>query len=782
MQMPAWNRIVVRSLVALSLLLLFAGVPSALVFLKVFGFGETIRDRVAGALSNGPVETRIGRLSFDLIDGLVAENVALFQRGGGPRKLAGIDRIAVVPNLSELLSGRVVIDRIALDDADAQIPVGESGSLFRIGGLHADLQFVGDRMQIVSFEAVLQGIRIGVSGSLDGMRSATIGGGGEEDHPERVRRLLNFLEGVSFAGRPPRVTVRIAGSLADPESLALDPIAVSGGPVEGSGWRFEGIEARGSYANGHARVEHCVLRDATGQLQLWATGDARAAEIQIDSSLAPSSFAGLIPEAVPQDQFSLTKPPGILARVSLRFDRPKPAVSASGSIRLSAFSLRGVPCDALKADFAYDNGRFFLRGGDLRSAGGRVSFDALHTDGGLRLKARGMMMPALFTPALDAKTRAMLADMEFADMPWMQVHLRGPGLDFRQMRGHGDLHLGRTAMRGVWIDSIKSAFDVADGAITYRDFALASGKSRGTGTFTYDFANQLVRLEDIASTMNPVDVMMWVDPRIAETLRPYRFRANPTVRGGGTIFMKDLAKNNLSLDVESAEGLDYDLFGKTLRLGKTSAKIDVVGPWVNANIRRAALMDGQVAVKARVSIDPANPVFGADVTLERVNFAKLTKLYFDYEGSQGVGSGSFSFKAPLRRPSSMVGSGSIRVEDGNVFAIPLLGPLSVIISKIVPGTGYETARLATADFDVADERIQTKNLAIEGAGFSLLGQGDIYFLTEQMDMSVRINARGMPGIVLFPVSKLFEYVSTGTVSNPDWRPKIIPRIGPFQSP
>ena len=44
-----------------------------------------------------------------------------------------------------------------------------------------------------------------------------------------------------------------------------------------------------------------------------------------------------------------------------------------------------------------------------------------------------------------------------------------------------------------------------------------------------------------------------------------------------------------------------------------------------------------------------------------------------------------------------------------------------------------------------------------------------------MDMTVRINARGIPGIVLFPVSKLLEYVSTGTVSDPQWRPKIVPR-------
>jgi len=79
---------------------------------------------------------------------------------------------------------------------------------------------------------------------------------------------------------------------------------------------------------------------------------------------------------------------------------------------------------------------------------------------------------------------------------------------------------------------------------------------------------------------------------------------------------------------------------------------------------------------------------------------------------------------------------------------------------------------------VAKEVINTKNLVIEGKGFSMYGSGDIHFMTSRLDMSMRINARGIPGIVFYPVSKLFEYVSTGTVGEPAWRPKIIRQITP----
>jgi hypothetical protein len=45
-----------------------------------------------------------------------------------------------------------------------------------------------------------------------------------------------------------------------------------------------------------------------------------------------------------------------------------------------------------------------------------------------------------------------------------------------------------------------------------------------------------------------------------------------------------------------------------------------------------------------------------------------------------------------------------------------------------------------------------------------------------MDFDVRINARGLPGVLLFPVSKLFEYTSTDALSKPNWRAKIVPRF------
>jgi hypothetical protein len=433
--------------------------------------------------------------------------------------------------------------------------------------------------------------------------------------------------------------------------------------------------------------------------------------------------------------------------------------------------------DAFSTDFASSNGKIFLRDTKLRAAGGEIGANLLLAPDDFRVRLNNTIAPTAFAPLMGKKEREAMKLINFRDAPYLQLDLRGSKPEFAALTGTGFLRLGRTSMRGSSLDWAESKIEIANSAVTYRDFSLGRGKAGGKGTFVYDFAGQEIRLEDVESTMPPVDVMMWIDPKIADTIKPYRFRQPPKVQADGLVHMTDPQRNDLHLAVQSDSGLDYDLLNRTLKFGRTLANVDITGTKVIANIKSAELMNGNVGVNAVVSIDPADPTFGAQVDIRRIDFAQLTKLYFNYEDSQGVGSGNFKFTARMGQEQKMRGEGSLRVEEGRIFAIPILGPLSEIINKIIPGAGFQTARLATADFAVGEEKINTKNLKVEGAGFSLYGYGDIYFVTDKMDMSVRINARGIPGLVLFPVSKLFEYVSTGSVSKPVWRPKIIPRFG-----
>ena len=327
------------------------------------------------------------------------------------------------------------------------------------------------------------------------------------------------------------------------------------------------------------------------------------------------------------------------------------------------------------------------------------------------------------------------------------------------------------------MDSAKADITFEDLALKFSNLQVKRPEGSGSGSFTYDFGKQQVRLENIHSTMNPGNVLLWADPNIAHETDPYRFKAPPDVRVNGVIWLKDPGQTRLTANFSAPQGLDYDLLDRTLNFGATSGELQFNGRRILVSIPAARLFGGRAKLNATITTGQAAARQKVTVDLDGVNFETLTRLYFDYEGSKGEVSGSYDFSFVPDDARQMRGTGHLVVTDGNVFAIPVLGPLSLLLDAIIPGTGYQTSRKATCDFRVANGEIRTDNLHVLGTGFTMIGQGSLFFLEDRMDFGVRVNAQGVPGLLLYPVSKLMEYVSDGKLSEPQWRPRLLPKTG-----
>jgi hypothetical protein len=158
-----------------------------------------------------------------------------------------------------------------------------------------------------------------------------------------------------------------------------------------------------------------------------------------------------------------------------------------------------------------------------------------------------------------------------------------------------------------------------------------------------------------------------------------------------------------------------------------------------------------------------------------VDFATLSRLYTGYDDSKGKLNASFLWKGDGDEARKVDGSGELTITDGNVFAIPFLGPFSGILNNIIPGAGYSNAKKATASFTIKNGTFNTRNLRIDGTAFSLLGNGDLHFMDDKMEFYARINTHGLPALMFFPVSKLFEYSADCKLSNPVWKPRMLNR-------
>lgn len=784
MPLPSFFRWCLRWLFRGVAVALFVALPATLIYLREVGFGPGVRQRIAQAIGRDSARIQIGRLTIDPFRGLVARNVDVFAPGSASPPISQIRDIVLSLNLAQLFRGKIVVDALQLNGSAVSLPIEggrPDGPRIKLRDVNAQLILIGDQARLTRFEGDLEGIRISLSGLVKNPLALRLPSQRADSHrlPQRrqaIAKFLNALRKIRFPGRVPEIRAEVSGDLADLKTLHISPITLRSGPVQGPDWRIEGMEIDAEFTGNAFTIQHLMIKDRAGQASGWARFRDGAWTFEAASSLDPELLRGLVPKDSPLAGLRFGHRPQLEVRGSFATAEPKPRVDLTGSMDSGPLAYRNVPVENFVANFAWKEGGLFVQDIRLNVAGGEAQADILYQPGDFRCKISSTVSPAALAGMFDEKVRQFLEQFEFRDAPQMELDLRGKSPNFTEMVGTGWFKLGRTALRGIWIDSGESTVAIADRAVTYRNLRLQRGKCTGTGTLTYDFGRREIRMQDIRSTFPPVDVMTWSDPKMAEVLKPYRFHEPPLIHADGLVHMKDPTKNRLFLTVDAPEGMDYDLLERTLDFQSLSGKVSILGTTLKLDIGQAALFGGNVAVKADISIDAHNPTYTAETTVTRVNFAKLTKLYFDYDDSLGVGSGTFRYTTRMGKESAMRGEGNIVVEDGNVFAIPLLGPLSEIIAKIIPGVGYQNAHLATANFRVADGKITTNNLEIQGTGFSLYGYGDISFVTDKMDMSVRINAQGIPGVVLFPVSKLFEYVSTGTVSDPEWRPKIIPRF------
>ncbi len=178
--------------------------------------------------------------------------------------------------------------------------------------------------------------------------------------------------------------------------------------------------------------------------------------------------------------------------------------------------------------------------------------------------------------------------------------------------------------------------------------------------------------------------------------------------------------------------------------------------------------------------DYTKPGHSATVAFERVDFGRLTGVFGTKDETGGTLSGRFTWQTPDGSGLTIEGSGTASLEEGNIFALPLLGPLSTIVSALLPGDriAYSVARKATTSFRASRGRVTLSDFEAATRTFRLTVSGSIDVARDLVDLTARVNLRGAPGLLLYPVSKLFEYRADGTMGQPGWRPKHLP--SPFR--
>ena len=776
----SWHRRIAITLLRLVILALIAAIGGGGYYLAKRGFGRQWRNRVVDELRKHGVEASIGRLTLDPFRGLVAKNVRIFDYNNRENTLALISQVSLDINYAALIHHEAFLNALDVRNAQISLPFksgDDQGHKAVLTNLRAHVYFPPEQIYLSQAEGIFCGIRISATGQLikreNYQPSAALSAEEWQKRLSIAQRVVNELQKFRFPGSLPSLQIKFSGDVAELEKARVEA-TLHGDRLQRGSYEIRDLSAAAEWNNERLNIAHCELSDDMGSFAGRANWNVRgsSAHLQARSNLDLKRFLDALgmSEAVADLEFQAPPLVEVSGSLNFREDRFKPDII--GHLAFGRFTYKKVPFPDVSADFSWDGERTLVRDLRLRHQTGQVRADLLNAPSDFRLNIESTIAPDALRGIAPPQMSDFLRQWEWQRSPAIRLVIRGQDSNPASWKGDGNVVLGRTRFRGIWMNSADARIHFADGAVAYDDLHVTRSEGSGTGSFTYDFKKHEVRISNIKSSLNPAEVIFWIDPKVSNTVAPYKFRRPPSVTANGLYQFRGGKNTNLEIKVEAPNGMDYVFLGKTLPFDRVSARLLFTNDRLQITDFRGALMSGIVRGNADISLAKNDPRYRANISVNEMNFPLLTNLYFNYKTALGVLNGTYDFTGLGSDARNMRGRGKVEVTNGDVFAIPIFGPLSGILNRIVPGSGYSIAHRATASFKIDEGAIHTDNFDADGTLFNMLGHGDIHFLDDKLDFNVRLNMKG-PGVLLTPMYKLFEYAGTGSLKKPDWRPAVL---------
>ena len=745
------------------------------------GFGARTRARIVEELHQRGVEASIGKLTLNPFRGLVARNVRIFSYQDRNNTLAFVSEIVLDINYAAFFHNQPFLNALDIRNAEVTLPLkGPEGKAEQpqLRKFHAHIYFPPEQIVVSQAEGIFCGIRVSATGQLikreNYQPSPPLSDEEREKRMRVARRIITELQRFSFPQGPPSLQIKFSGDLAQLEDARAEA-TLQGTLLKRNNYEARNFVAAAEWSDQRLTLSQLEWNDRLGGLAATANWSRRTetGTFQLRSSLDLKGLLDAADVGKALTDVSFNSPPVVDVSGSVNLAGARPQIKMIGHVAVDNASFKNFQVSQCRAEFSWDGERTWLRDIHVRHQNGELRAEVFEAPEEFRLNVNGPVALGALRAFVSPEIQEFLGEWEFSREPVIQLAIRGKDRHPETWQGDGNISFERTRFRGQWMNSATAKIHFADGAVTYQDFKVTRDEGVGTGTFVYDFAKHEVRISNIKATVRPAEVAWWIDPDLPKTVVPYKFRGVPAITANGVYRIAGGKGTKLEINVDAPGGMDYVFLGKTLPFQRINSRLLFGDDRLQILDLRGILFSGNVRGSADISLAKGDQHYRAKLAVEGMDFPKLTDLYWNYKTAQGRLSGTYDFTGNGDNARLMQGSGKLSVADGDVFAIPVFGPLSGILGTLLPlkAAGYSIAHEAKTSITAKNGILHTDDFEVAGRLFSIVGDGDIYFLDDKLDFNIRISPKG-PGVLLTPVYKLFEYKGEGSLKNPNWHPKV----------
>jgi hypothetical protein len=459
-----------------------------------------------------------------------------------------------------------------------------------------------------------------------------------------------------------------------------------------------------------------------------------------------------------------------------------PTLRLEGHLQARNAFYRTVPLTTAETHFRYANGAWHVPDFQGARPEGRIQFehwaDTRSEDYFFRFRAQ--VDPAALKPLLAGDQRKAFDLFQFNEAPVVEGEFHGRYHAPERTRLDAHVMATNFVFREEPVSRLDARVLFTNAHLTATAVALDSGsewvRADGVG---FDLDSQRLYLTNATARMDPFRVARAIGPKTARTLSPYVFRAPPTACVNGWVNVSDTDEVDMNFEI-SGGPFNYWRFNVP--------QISTVVYWANRGITLSNVVSrfygGRMSGDFHFDLTSRQEAdFRFQTQYDDVDFhALMADLQSPTNRLEGVLKGAWTVtRANTGDWQSWQGLGRANLRDGFLWDMPLFGIFSPVLDAIVPGVGNSRVSGLTATFTLTNSLIRTDDLELRSPAMRLAYRGTFDF---NGNVDARVEARVLRdlwgigpllSLALSPLTKMFEYRVTGTLSQPRKEPLFIPK-------
>lgn len=788
-----------RNLRTLWVLLVTAAILTAIVSLiwaNITGMPRSWRAKLEQQLEHQGTHVTIGAIRYFPLRGLIADDVDIFADQEKTRKLSTIGRIIVDFEKTKLARGDIRVTKLELDKADVRLPVdpkNPDSRFLEIKDVSGTVVMPGGRLlDIRNASGKVAGIKVTLNAQMLGYRQDGPPTPEDPDQSQRrelLAKVIEELEKWHFSPRrPPTIHINVEGDLTD-KSTYQAKLSLHIPQIEKNGYTLQNITSEGRMEGDLVTITSFRAVDEAGKFEGHADYDLKTREGRFDI------YSMLEIPPLLEAWLGLPAIKGITVHGSQKIEAEgefsigennAPSIRSTGRIEADSVDLKGVNFDTLRTSYSWKDGDLYLRDLHFTRKDGKASGKVLIQPPMVKMALHTTFPSYVYRPFFQGQVLDHVLG-DFGQLPGATTDVTLEGgfnlKDHHSWEYKGKGALKHATFRGVPVHAANCSFtlnhhelDFFDGTAVfdYTNYALRkafNGPDQGTakvGRIRYDAGKKIVEVVGVEGNIWAAPVLRLFAPKIADALEIYRFHRPPAMRADGVVDVTPAGRTELAVNFKSESSSNYTFLGEDLKLNQPSGKVIVRGNSVLVNNLKLNTFQGDVAG----SFTHNNHRLSGELDWEHLSVPEIAKTY-GFDIKHGEVTGRMEFSLNDGKLDTLDAKGLLSLENAELFSVPLFGPLTTLTTGVLGEKhgGLQRARSAFFTYEINNGILSTRDFNTTTQSLVFTGEGKVNLMERTVDMTMRMNARGLLGLITLPLKPfygLFQFRGTGPLKKPTW--------------